>query len=278
MKKTNKIVVIVIILAILLIAVVLHNINKFGANVVKDFVSPIFSVQKNIKRGIIDQSLLLNNKRDLLLSLEAAQKEKLILQEKINLLEAYKKKSNQLRSNLQLPPLIDYEYIFADVILRDPIFWNEKFIINKGSNSGFEIGNIVLTPIKIDKKVQLVVVGRIDGKKDSLSEKTAVVATIYNKSCNMSVKMKESNSYGILKGGDLQIHFLPKKKKYQKKNSIVTSGYSDIIPPNLLIGESIPIQKNDEEKHSFKNLYKKVKVTPNVDIDNLDIVVVIKAI
>ncbi len=271
MKQINKFVIAFIIFIILLIAVLFHNINKMGNNIVKDFTTPIFSVQKGIKRGIINQYLLLNSKRDILLSLEKSQQENLVLKEKLALYKAKRENENELRYNIDLLPLIEYDYIYADVVLRDPVFWKEKFIINKGTNDRFEVGCIVLSPIKLDNETKLCVVGKIE----KVFENSAVVATIYNENSNISVKLSDKEAYGVLKD-DLIIHYLPAKKKYNTKEFVYTSGYSDLIPSDFLIGESIEIKNNEIEKHKFKNLYTRVKITPVIDINNLDIVVVVR--
>lgn len=53
----------------------------------------------------------------------------------------FEEENLQLRRLLKLDPPAAWRYVAAEVILRDPVLWNEHFTIDRGSRDGLTKGS-----------------------------------------------------------------------------------------------------------------------------------------
>lgn len=77
------------------------------------------------------------------------------------------------------------------------------------------------------------------GKTISVGPETAVVQLMTDYSFRLSVKIARSETVGILRwhdGNNFQVWEIPQATKVNVGDRIVTSGYSDIFPPDLPVG------------------------------------------
>ena len=57
----------------------------------------------------------------------------------------FEEENLQLRRLLKLDPPAAWRYVAAEVILRDPVLWNEHFTIDRGSRDGLTKGSAVIS-------------------------------------------------------------------------------------------------------------------------------------
>ena len=111
------------------------------------------------------------------------------------------KENHALRKLLGLKVNPYYNYIFAEIIYRDPIEWFNRFTVNKGTDDGIEDGAIVLARVRVKNnnfsKDYFAVAGRVG----STSKHTAIINTIINDECDLSVLVPENGATGVLVGG-----------------------------------------------------------------------------
>lgn len=156
----------------------------------------------------------------------------------------------------------DYNLITARVINNSISKTNNFITINKGENDGVKIDMGVIS--------QKGVIGIVS----AISPNRAIVLPILNPNTRIGCKVLNSNAYGILmwEGDDPRYAYLkdyPKYESFQKGDTIVTSGFSQMFPEGLMVGtiEDAKSQTND----NFNSL----KVRLSTDFTTLKDVILI---
>lgn len=238
-----------------------------------DFFYPFFSAASNMNSPFIKKS-----KSELLSELLKLQKKNEIVELRFAMLQKLQKENQELRDLLKLPARPGFNCVFAETILRDPVYWDKRFIVNKGTNDGITEGNIVLMRIPKQKNSSFpfAVVGRIK----SVSRHSAVVSTILSENCHLSVILPVSRAAGIIKNGGrdgkkfwTRIQYLPRELRYSAGEPVFTSGFSRWTPPSLIIGNLLG--EDSPETYVHDNLYLEAKLEPAADFDNLRFVIIL---
>ena len=106
-----------------------------------------------------------------------------------------------------------------------------------------------------------------------MDESESIVQLINDVTFRLSVRIKPSNSTGILRWLDKDLYLIKEVQKnsnVEVGNQIVTSGFSDIFPSELPVGEVIKI--TDERGRFQKSVI--VKINENIgSIMNLFVIV-----
>ena len=135
---------------------------------------------------------------------------------------------------LAAPP--DWKLVVAPVIARDPVSWNRRFRIGKGNRSGIMPGAAVMAGNQV--------IGRIV----EVTPRSALVATVADPLCRLSVRLPATNAVGLLSGRMEQkwheppiclITFLPRDYPYTDEDFVVTSGLGGTVPAGLPVGRII---------------------------------------
>ena len=161
--------------------------------------------------------------------------------------------------------LSSYIYIPAKVI-NNTIYKTHNFItINKGSNDG----------IKVDMGVMNS--NGVVGIVSKVSDNYALVMSILNTNTSISVKHKKSGAFGNFKWKGfnptiINVEDMSKTANVKKGDTIVTSGYSTIFPPDF----PIAIAKN--VKTIKESGFQKIESTPTADINKIDYVYIVEKI
>nr|WP_075439032.1 rod shape-determining protein MreC [Prochlorococcus marinus] len=178
--------------------------------------------------------------------LESSDQEYLI---KLNLL---KKDNIRLRQILSLQESSNDEHISAAVISRKTGSWWRQIILNKGSNDGVEIGNIVIGP------------GGLLGRVKNTSLFTSSVTLITSPESKLGVWVDRIQINGLLVGlgDDYPSLILYSKDADIKIGDIVSSSpASTLLPPNIPIGI---VQSVDETLKSKKTAKISLLAKPHV--------------
>ena len=272
---------------------------------VSDFFYPFFSLVLKVE-GIVDQKILtLKDKRDLVARFSELRRNNSELSAKCDQLGVVLGENNELRRLLGLKINPRYDYVFAEIMYRDPVQWFNHFTINKGENDGVKSGAVVLARIDdatsngpvssslrgggqskgeqastvIEKGIkgpQFGVVGRIS----SVSKHTAYVSTIVSDECNLSVLIPENDATGVLTGGRRigrefrsQISYLPRDLVYKSSSSVLTSGMNALIPANLKVGNVRG--GNSSTVSVYNNLFVQAELKPAIDLNHLKFVLIL---
>ena len=159
--------------------------------------------------------------------------------------------------NINLKKLLEYKRdsnfdLIASKILNMGSSSNLSSItINVGSEDGISENLPVITP------------DGLIGKTVLMGKKTTLVQLISDVNYRVSVRIFPSGSVGILrflKDDICEIREVQKNANIKLDDTVLTSGFSNIYPPNIKIGKVIEIQ---DEIGSFQKIVK-VRISSNI--------------
>ena len=179
--------------------------------------------------------------------------------------------NRELRALLDLPAPRGWRRVAATVVARDPVSWNRRFRIGRGTDSGIESGAVVLAG------------GHVVGRVSEVTAKTALVCTIADPTCRLSVRLPERNATGILSGRIDQhwtgvplcrIEYLPRDRSYEVGEPVVTSGLGGTLPEGLSVGHLIPMA-DGRSAETVRSVYARARVRPAASFDWFHVVAVL---
>ncbi|MBQ6886954.1 MAG: rod shape-determining protein MreC [Lachnospiraceae bacterium] len=213
-----------------------------------------------------DRSEELSEIQDLLAENERLKKQIDELTIDITRLQQDKYELNNLRELYQLDSQYDeYEKVGARIIARDAGNWYSSFVIDKGYDDGIEVNMNVMAGAGL--------VGIVVDVGPNWAKVTSIIAD----NANVSGKVL-STSDNLIVSGNLELmaegvisfsQLIDSDNQVVEGDKIVTSSISDKYLPGILIGyiNSISADSN--------NLTKSGRVTPAVDFEHLEEVLVI---
>ncbi len=161
----------------------------------------------------------------------------------------------------------DLRSVAAAVITAPFSQYEQQLVISAGSGAGVRVGDPVATPAGL--------VGRVT----EVSEGTAQVTLLTDRSTAVSAEVLEAGAVGLVKsgrsGGDTLVVDLVKKKfVVDRGDRIITAGsrvgeLPSIYPRGIPIGEVTFVNQSDTDVH------KRIQIEPYVDFDEVDSVIVL---
>jgi rod shape-determining protein MreC len=181
-----------------------------------------------------------------------------------NRIVGYQEDATQLRI---LSSLLDYartapehEYVAANVIGRDTSPFRSFIFLDIGSDAGVRRDMPVVTNQGL---VGLVV---------ELNCCAAKVRLITDPDSAINARLQRSRDEGVVvgrQGGGLELQYLSQQAELNPGDVVLTSGLSGRVPAGLVLGTISAVQRLDYE------VLQKAIVTPGVDFNRLEIVLVI---
>lgn len=150
--------------------------------------------------------------------------------------------------------------IAAEVTGRDPSSWFKAVIIDKGKSDGLENGMPVIVPEGI--------AGRITEVTPHYSK----VLLLFDQNSAIDAFIQRTRARGIIKGettGRCLLRYVLQKHDIQVGDIVVSSGLDGVFPKGLRIGYVSGVVKRTS------GMFQEVKVTPYVDFDKLEEVLII---
>ena len=140
--------------------------------------------------------------------------------------------NDQLRALLELKAANDsYTMVDAYVIGQGGADWSSLLTIDRGSNSGIEVGMCAITAH-----------GQVVGLVTEVGPNYAVVKTVLDSSLEISATISSSGYNGMVQGGYttgfvgmLRMDYLPTEAVIRNRDEVVTAG-STMYPRDLLLG------------------------------------------
>ena len=152
-----------------------------------------------------------------------------------------------------------YTLVDAYIIAWDLEDWSSSFTVNRGTNSGIEVGMCAITANK-----------EVVGLVTEAGPNYAVVKTVLDSSLEISATIASSGYSGMVKGGyatgqedQLLMEYLPTSAVLRNKDQVVTAG-STVYPRNLILGHVVNagIDSTGIAKYAI--------LEPAADIDSLE--------
>lgn len=277
-KKFVKLIYILVVSALLIItaASTFQTIKLAAARVAGDFFYPYLSAPALAGSYLSDQTLLLRDKYTLASNLEQLKKENSILSAKSAATAELTVENEELRKLLKLPPPESCNYIYAEIILRDPLFWEEHFTINRGSQDGLVQGAAVLAVMADAQTSKPILAGIVK----NVSKHSAEILTLMSPEARFSAYLPLADAFGFINSDasfekyakETTINFLPRQKRYKLQEQAITTGFEKNIPAGLLIGQLSHIESASA---IFNNkLYLSGSITPAVNLNGIHFVIV----
>lgn len=236
--------------------------NSWPAKIFIKAQSPTSSFFLRFNRAL---SILFNND-NVLCDTEKIIKNCQIIQQEKNKILTEENKALKLTVNF----LSDSDYLYdkknnfmsAYIISRDQVD-QSILIINKGLKDGLRAG----MPVIIDE-------GILIGKIMKVDNYISYVILITDNRSKFAVSINNEKKISGLACGNynltIRMNLIPIDKNIQKGDIVTTSGSEKFIPPGLIVGKIIKINKNDND------IFQSAELAPLSTLDNLNIVTIIK--
>lgn len=225
------------------------------------------------QKGITSVGMYLNDRTEQLAQINQLLEENEKLKEQVaeltiqnTQLQQDKYELNSLRELYQIDSQYeDYEKTGARIISKESGNWYHTFIIDKGSEDG------------IMEDMNVIASGGLVGRVTSVGPNWSKVMSVISDNSNVSGKVLATGD-DLIVSGDLELmdegnirfeKLIDSEGKVAVGDKIVTSAISDKFLPNILLGyvSDITVDSN--------NLTKSGKITPAVDFEHLEEVLII---
>lgn len=167
----------------------------------------------------------------------------------------------RLKKMLELNPEGEYKYIAARVIATGTENGINTRILNIGEQDS------------VGENMAVVNADGLVGKIIQVGEKESVVQLLMDHDCWVGVRLQKSREIGIV-GWDgnpwLNLHYIPKNIPLDIGELVLTSGMSQIYPPDLKVGLVSKVEEDENE------MFQKIRVKPAVNFNSIEEVFVIR--
>lgn len=266
-RKTFWVLFVVLIIFLIIISSSSSNRKEitFAEKMIRDAYAPMQSGVSNFKEYFCDFGVYFKQKKEMEKEIEYLKEQNDKLNNENQQLLEYRAEARRLKEILDFEQSTfeSYKLVPASLIGRSPNNWYETITIDKGMQDGIAKDMAVISPAGL--------VGRID----SVSQNTAQVFLITDREMAVGVILQENrDTKGIVEGCSvrnlLHMEHIPYYSDIKKGDKIICSGLSEIYPKGIRVG----IVK--EVKREANGLLLSATVTPAVDFDRLEEVLVIK--
>lgn len=175
--------------------------------------------------------------------------------------------------NKRLEEIVQYEsnlsykrQVVARMIGREPNSWYNAIIINKGTKTGINNDDIVITY----QQGQEGVIGRVI----ETSYFSSKVLLITDSNSAIAAYIKRNEEDGLIEGQnkeDLIMKYLSSKANVQIGDTIVTSGYGGVFPGQIVIGKVKTVLVENSPGH-----FRGALISPVINLNRISDVLVIK--
>ncbi len=208
---------------------------------------------QNIWRNYFDLVGVSQQNNSLVKALKAAN-------EKNNSLKELELAHFRLQELLEFKPDLKRQVTAAAVVGKDPSPWLRTVIINKGTDEGVQRGMPVVTP------------DGIVGLVTDASTGYAKVLLITDQNSAVDALTQSTRARGIIKGefsGKLRLDYVLRRHDITEGDTIISSGLDGVFPKGLRMGYVHEVVKPNA------GIFQEVSVTPYVDFEKLEEVLVI---
>ena len=237
-----------------------------GSHVINTLIKPVRSVVSSMVDSL-EQVYNYMYKYDLL---EAENED--LKKQVADLEESYREYTEVSEENERLRELLglserhaDYKFETATIISWSDSNWSSTFTISKGSDSGLEVGDTVITET-----------GYLVGQITQLSSASATVTTILDTRSSIGAFLYTDNGtaiaqgdYVLMKDNLLKLTYLPSDSDVVSGQTAVTSGKGGLFPRGLVIGTVTKVVPSSSGLEDYAVL------EPAADFDNLSAIYII---
>ena len=189
------------------------------------------------------------------------------LEDQVRQAQEANRENKQLRELLKLQPKHrDFVFESAKVTARSTVGWDSTLTLSKGSASGVEVSDCVITET-----------GLLVGVVSQVGLNWCTVDTILSPNIEMGGQITRTNTAGILEGelslmqqGLVRLSYLPLEAGLLDGDEVLTSGRGEIYPSGIVVGTVEQVLPDPTGMNSY------ALVRPRVELDGLVEVFIIK--
>ena len=229
-----------------------------------DFFYPYIKVAKIPVSVLTDKTLLFFTKTELAARVEHLVRINNQLATQAVSAAELMRENDRLRRLAGLKARPHWRYVNAQVLLRDPLRWQEHIVIDRGEKDGIRNGCAVVV-------ADLSSVPVLAGVISSVGKNTSIVNTVYNPLLKLSGKVG-NKSVGFINatnrrgtGRLVPVDYLPGNSECQPGEAVVTTGFEHRIPGGIKIGELASVSERRPVVYDgpFRSGFVKVSFDPN---------------
>jgi rod shape-determining protein MreC len=190
-----------------------------------------------------------------------------LLQDASREIENLRKENERLKELLAYKNQISFKTIPAEIIARDPKYYYNTIIVNKGSADGV-LQNM---PVIAYQNGQSGIVG----KTIEIGMNSCKILLLTDRNSFISAILPGTGYTGLIRGNGTTEHFL--NFMYVDRNAmisfgdnVISSGQGGIFPKGVAIGQVVSV---NDAKYGF--YYSDIKILPVIDFSRLDSVFII---
>lgn len=232
------------------------GVQKVVIPVVAPFQKGVIRSIRSLKRVWEDYFYLVNVSKEN----RALKKELSIAKEHNNLNREIQLFNTRLREFLKFKKTITRDVVAAEVISKDSSAWFKTIIIDKGEDHG------------VTKGLSVVVPEGIAGQVIDVADKYAKVLLVIDTNSAVDALVQRTRARGLINGesnNSCYFKYALRKHDIREGDIIVSSGLDGVYPKGFLLGEVSGVHKQNS------GIFQEVKVTPFVDFEKLEEVLVI---
>jgi rod shape-determining protein MreC len=164
-----------------------------------------------------------------------------------------------LENLLDFKKRLQFETLSARVVGREPAYWYQTIVVDRGRKDDVLEGMIALDPRGV--------VGQVIHTGEHYSKILLANAP----SSAIDAMIQKSRTRGILKGAGekgFELHYVLKNADVKEGDQIVTAGIGGIFPAGIPLGEVAKIYKRR------RGMFQEIEVRPHVDFQKLEFVLI----
>lgn len=257
------------VLIILILTVILANLSRNGTNPVSKAVNTVITpVESQISRIVYPARKVfsyIGKLEEYEIENQRLKQENIELTSRMKDVKSYKEENERLRKLLAISDDYEnYETVAAKVVGYETDNWFSYVTIDKGTLSGIDVSDTVITS------------DGLLGQVTEVGSNWAKVSTVINSESSAGVRITRNGEIGIVEGDTTlsksrkcRLGYLTANASIIAGDILETSGLGGIYPPGLLVGKIADISKDNMGRLDY------AIIEPFINFDRLYEVLVI---
>ena len=263
----------VLVLSLVVLGAGYRVLRNGAGRFLDDFFHPYLHLAKLGSAKLADMSLLAYSRHELAAKLEDLERRNRTLALQAAAAGELLQENEELRKLVEFSAPRRRSFLAAEIILRDPLLWRERFTVDRGEADGVRRGAAVIDVLG-DGRMSLV------GVIERVGKRTSTVLTLRNAALRLSARVGVSGAVGFVNpgvegnaaDGTIPIGYLPATGGCRPGEAVLTTGFEAGIPPGVTIGVISELEKRGSMFSDRPFL--SGKVAPTADFDTLRFVVI----
>lgn len=176
----------------------------------------------------------------------------------------YQEEYNQIKKIVDISnSLVDKDYVYVSIINRNLNLFYDTITINKGKKEGIAVNDAVTYGNNL--------IGKVTNVSNYNATERLLTSNASNNKVSIKVKNEDIYVYGLLNGYIDDYYIVDNiDNQVSKGNVILTTGYGDSFPSNLVVGTVEMLKKDNFGLSSI------AYIKPIIDINNITYLTVLK--